>query len=144
MTEQFFYPILIILIIAIFSMAVFCGKLWAKIQVAQAHNEIVRKNERERLRDLKKSLMIIAKGLLDGRCEPAEGCIRIVKLIPRFGGLIDKKDERLNVLFEMYEKVADFKYLDAIICQSIDMYIDLKNENSLEEDNCVIINNPIS
>lgn len=112
MVEQYFYPILIALILMIFVLAAFSGRLWAKIQVSQDRNEEIKNNELKRLLGIKKSLVVIAKGVVDGRCEPAEGCIRLAKLINRFG-LIDKADQQLALLFEMYEKVADFKYLDA-------------------------------
>ncbi|MEX0799456.1 MAG: DUF2489 domain-containing protein [Bacteriovoracaceae bacterium] len=86
------------------------GKLLGQKKLSRERQGARERNEKERKNNIKESLNTLALVVMQEQVEPAEGCIRIKKLVDEIEFLKDR--EELQVFHEMYEEIKEFAVLD--------------------------------
>ena len=105
-----------LLSVLVFLLATYLGFLLNKLRLQKKVNDLhlleLESLRAQRQMEIKDSLGIIARAVINKQCELSEGCIRIKKLMDEIE-LNSSIDEGLEPFERMYEELKDFAYLDA-------------------------------
>ncbi len=112
MIDQYGIYLFAVLLVAIFVMSFFIAKLWVKIKISQKKNAEYKSEQIKKYNEAKESIRIISTGVVQEQCEVGEGCIRLRMLLRKYD-IVDKNDPKLAIIFDLFDKLKDFKYLDA-------------------------------
>jgi len=112
MIEQYGIYIFAVLMIAIFVMSFFIAKLYVRLKQIEKKKSEYRDLQISKYKEVQESLRIISLGVVQEQCEVGEGCIRLRMLLKRYD-IVDKNDPELAIIFDLFDKIQDFKYLDA-------------------------------
>lgn len=116
----FIFPLIVILVLSIY-----LGILITKLKHAKLALKLEADNASEdRMKGIIDSLKVLGMAIDQGQCEPAEGCIRVKKLIDLVPDL--RFHEDLVVFHEMYNEISELSWHDA--------YKNLSFQDSAKED----------